>query len=148
MRHIEALLWHIESYSDKLKALCNPCMYNCAIFRTLAYLEPEVFCLSKMSDDQAYSEPWHNTQKSLFKHFEEYLLIFRDIDSYLATVRHYSFSQCSIVSVWQCSEHASAYCSAIDTVRLCYVTESSKGFRLKFDRFYLVILPLCSSECS
>ena len=35
-----------------------------------------------MSDDQAYSEP---CQKSLFKHSQGYLGIFRDIDAYSAT---------------------------------------------------------------
>ena len=38
-----------------------------------------------MSDDQAYSEPWHS-QNSLFKHFQGYLGIFRDNDVYSATL--------------------------------------------------------------
>ena len=38
-----------------------------------------------MSDDQAYSEPWHS-QNSLFKRFPGYLGIFRDIDAYSATL--------------------------------------------------------------
>ena len=50
--------------------LCNPCIYNCVILRTLAHLQPE---------------PWHS-QNSLFKDFQGYLGIFRDIDAYLATL--------------------------------------------------------------
>ena len=39
-----------------------------------------------MSDDQPYSEPWHS-QDSLFKHFQGYLGIFRDIDAYSVTLK-------------------------------------------------------------
>ena len=56
------------------------------IFRTLAYLEPEApLKACQISGDQAYSEPWHS-HNSLFKHFHEYLGIFRDIDAYSATL--------------------------------------------------------------
>ena len=37
-----------------------------------------------MEDDQAYSEPWHSKSR-LFKYFQGYLGIFRDIDAYSAT---------------------------------------------------------------
>ena len=37
-----------------------------------------------MYDDHAYSEPWHS-HKSLFKHFQEYLNILRNIDGYSTT---------------------------------------------------------------
>ena len=37
-----------------------------------------------MKEDHSYSEQWHN-YRNLFKHFQEYLGIFRDIDAYLAT---------------------------------------------------------------
>ena len=33
-----------------------------------------------IKDDQAYSEPWHS-QNSLFKQFQGYLGLFRDIDT-------------------------------------------------------------------
>ena len=36
-----------------------------------------------MSDDQINSEDWHS-QNSLFKHFQGFLGIFRDIDAYSA----------------------------------------------------------------
>ena len=39
-----------------------------------------------MEDDQAYSQPWHS-QNSLFKHFQGYLGIFKDIDVHSATLR-------------------------------------------------------------
>ena len=35
--------------------------------------------------DHAYSESWHS-QNSLFKHFQGYLGIFRDIDAYSVTL--------------------------------------------------------------
>ena len=35
-----------------------------------------------MQDDRVYSKRWHS-QDSLFKHFQGYLGIFRDIDAYL-----------------------------------------------------------------
>ena len=38
-----------------------------------------------MQDDQAYSEPWYS-QNNLFKHFQEYLRIFKDFDAYLTTI--------------------------------------------------------------
>ena len=38
-----------------------------------------------MKEDQAYSEPSHS-QNSLFKRFQRYLDIFRDIDTYSATL--------------------------------------------------------------
>ena len=41
LRHIEALLRTIEPYSDIFRTLHNPCIYNRAILRTLAHLEPE-----------------------------------------------------------------------------------------------------------
>ena len=32
---------HIEPYSFTVRTLCNPCIYNRAIFRTLVHLEPQ-----------------------------------------------------------------------------------------------------------
>ena len=40
-RHIQALLRHTDPPLDRYRILCNPCIYNRAIFRTLAHLEPE-----------------------------------------------------------------------------------------------------------
>ena len=39
-----------------------------------------------MQDGQPYLEPWHS-QNILFKHFQGYLGIFRDIDVYSAKLR-------------------------------------------------------------
>ena len=89
--------------------MCKPCMYIHAIFRTLAYLESET------SSNQAYSEPWHS-QNSLFKYFQGYLGIFKDIDGYSATLRHYSFSKRLHLSCI-CLNN----CSVIYTVTLRYV---------------------------
>ena len=51
------------------------------LFRTWGIVKSQ----SNMSDNQAYSEPWHS-QNSLFKYFRRYLGIFRDIDAYSATL--------------------------------------------------------------
>ena len=36
---IQALMRHTEQFLDLFRTLCNPCIYNRTIFRTLAYLE-------------------------------------------------------------------------------------------------------------
>ena len=41
MKLIQALLRHIELYSDIFRTLCNPCIYNNTIFRILTHLQPE-----------------------------------------------------------------------------------------------------------
>ena len=43
--YCSGILRHIQIYS--FRTLCNPCIYNHAIFRTLAHLEPEA-CLWNM----------------------------------------------------------------------------------------------------
>ena len=40
LRQIQALLRHIELYSDILRTLCNLCICSHALFRILAHLEP------------------------------------------------------------------------------------------------------------
>ena len=40
LRHIQALLWHNVPYSYIFRILC-PSLHNRAIFRTMAYVEPE-----------------------------------------------------------------------------------------------------------
>ena len=62
--------------------MCNSCICNCAIFRT--WLSWNSKSLLNMSDDQAYSEPWH-TQNGLSKHLQWYLGIFKDTDAYSHT---------------------------------------------------------------
>ena len=39
--YFEAYSGITEPHSDIFRTMCNPCMYNCAIFKTLADLEPE-----------------------------------------------------------------------------------------------------------
>ena len=79
-RHIQTLLRHIELYSIILSHIQNSVQ---------SYSELDTFWTPGTEkkpleiDDWAYSEPWHS-QKSLFKHFQEYLAIFRDIDAYSA----------------------------------------------------------------
>ena len=88
-RHIEGHkgifrhYWGIWSHNH---ILSNPCIYNCATFRTLAYLEPEAS--SKYVQHvrwSSYSESWHS-HNSLFKHFQGYLGIFSSINAYSATL--------------------------------------------------------------
>ena len=46
--------------------------------------------VSNMKKQKNYSEPW-NSHNSLLKHFQAYLVIFRDIDPDSATLKHCSF---------------------------------------------------------
>ena len=41
LRYIQALLRHIEPYSDIFRNTSNPCIFDRAIFRTLTHLEIE-----------------------------------------------------------------------------------------------------------
>ena len=68
--HIQALLRHVESYSDLFRILCNPYMYKRAIFRTLVDLEPRH--LQKTVKHVRGLEPCLS-QNSLFRHFLGYL---------------------------------------------------------------------------
>ena len=75
-----------EAQSNIFRTRHNPCIYKCAIFRTMAYLEPEVS--SKVCGtygDHLNSELQHS-QNSLFKHFQGYLDLFKDISVYSPTL--------------------------------------------------------------
>ena len=41
LRRLQALSRHMKPKSDIFGILCNPCVYNRAMFKTLAYLEPQ-----------------------------------------------------------------------------------------------------------
>ena len=73
----------MEPYLDIFRTLYNPCIYNRAIFRTLAHLETQASSKScrTCKNDQGHSQPWHS-QSSLFKYFQGYLGMFREIDTY------------------------------------------------------------------
>ena len=77
----------MQPKSDIFGNLCNPCIYNRAIFRILAYLEPKASSkacrICKMI--MHIKEPWHS-ENYLFKHFQGYLGIFRNIDAYSVTL--------------------------------------------------------------
>ena len=93
LSHIQALLWHIESCSGIFRNLCNPCIYNLAIFRTLAYLEPEASSKTcrpcKMIRHIPNLDIVTIVYSSIF--YSRYLGIFGDIDALSATLRCYSF---------------------------------------------------------
>ena len=75
-----------EAQSNIFRTRHNPCIYKCAIFRTMAYLEPEAS--SKVCGtygDHLNSELQHS-QNSLFKHFQGYLDLFKDISVYSPTL--------------------------------------------------------------
>ena len=85
LRHILALLRHIEPYSDIFRTLCKPCIYNRAIFRTLAYSE-----LKASSKACRTFKMIRHIQspgiEQFFNYFQRYLGIFRDIDACSATL--------------------------------------------------------------
>ena len=113
-------LWRIQSYSDIFKTLRNPCIYNCAIFRTLAYLELKT-----------YSKTCHTCK--MIRHiqtpgivrtvFQGYLLIFRDIDAYSDTFTHYCFYKTfHLKFFWVFWIHLlNTPCSVTCTVTLCCI---------------------------
>ena len=74
-RRIQALLRHIEPYSNIFRTLCNPWIYNRAIFRTLAHLEPEL------------SSQTCQTCK-MTRHIQVFSRIFRDIQGYWCIFSH------------------------------------------------------------
>ena len=85
-RHIQALLRHIEPYSDLFRTLCNPC-YNRATYRTLTYLEPYQTC--KMIRHFSSHGIFRIVYSRIFKDIQEYSGIFRiHIQPHFG---HYSF---------------------------------------------------------
>ena len=112
------MLCHIQTYSE----LCVTLAYtNYVIY--LAYLEPETFSNACQTHKMIrHSKPWHR-QNSWFKHFQRYLWIFRDIDAYSATLRHYSFCKMlylkylTVFGISLCLDNSLAIC----TVALCYI---------------------------
>ena len=85
LRRIQALLRHIEPYLDIIRTLRNLCIYNYVIFRTLTHIEPEALQKPVKHVRSRYSGSWLSPN-SLFKHFQGYLGIFRDIDAISATL--------------------------------------------------------------
>ena len=81
LRHIQALL----SRMDIFGTLRNPCVNNRAIFRTLAYLEPEASSKACGTCMMIMLIQSPGIVRSIFKHFQGYLGIFRVIDAYSAT---------------------------------------------------------------
>ena len=76
----------IEPYSDIFRTLCNPCIYNRPIFRTLSHVEPEVsskVCRTcKMIRLIQSPGIVRIVYSSIFKDIQEYL---RDTDAYSTT---------------------------------------------------------------
>ena len=81
MAYSGALLKRMKPYTDIFETLCNPCTYNCVIFRTLAYLEPK----ASLKACRTFKMIERLSQNSLFKHFQGYLEIFSNIGGYSAT---------------------------------------------------------------
>ena len=79
-------MWrHIEPYSDIFRTLCNPCIYNRLIFRTLAPLrhlkKPVQHCkMIKHIQSPGIVRTIYSSN------FQGYLGIFRDTGAYLATL--------------------------------------------------------------
>ena len=55
--------------------------------------------MSNILDDQAYSEPYYS-QSSFSKHFQEFLVIFRDTDVYSATLTSVQLGGINYVHLW------------------------------------------------
>ena len=89
MRYIQALLRHIDPNSDIFRTLHNLCVYNHAIFRTLADLEPDPSSKGcetcKMIRHVQCPGIVKTVHSNIFKEsqgYSVYLGIFRDIHAY------------------------------------------------------------------
>ena len=85
--HHSQIYWVVWSHIQTFETLSNPFIYNHTIFKTLAYLEPGASSKACWTCNRSCifrTESWH-CQNSLFKHFQGYLGMFRDIDAYSAT---------------------------------------------------------------
>ena len=105
-RHIQALLSRTWPYSVIFIALCNPYMYNCTIFRPLAYLERQVSSkacgtpkISGISRALAQSVQFFQTFSRLFWKYSELLMHIQlhspSPENYLAARLH------SDIILWQ-----------------------------------------------
>ena len=72
LSHIQAYSGITEAYWAILKTLCNTCIYNRAIFRTLTRLEPKASSKSCRTCKVIKHIQSPGIVKNLFKHFEGY----------------------------------------------------------------------------
>ena len=100
-RHYWEILCHIQTS----RTLCNPCLYNRVIFRTLVYLEPEAFSKSC----QTFKMIRYIQSPGIVR--TVYSSIFKDIFGYPEILMHIQpplgiilFAKRFIFNVWQCSE--------------------------------------------
>ena len=84
MRHIQALLRRMELQSYIFGTLRNSCIWNRAIFKILAYLEPDTssnvcqtYKIIIIFRVLAYSEQFIQAFSRIFRHIQGYWCIFR-----------------------------------------------------------------------
>ena len=151
---MQALLRYIEPYLDILRTLCNPCMYKHAIFRTLAYLEPEASAtciLNKSSEACQTCKMIRHIQRPCIVR-KVYSNIFEDLLGYsgiLLGIQPHSgiilFAKRCILNVWQCSEYASSSITTKKFVQWPYamfcirLIQNSGIFRTLFIQIYSCI---------
>ena len=82
LRHIQALLRHMEPYSDIFGTLSKPCIYKRAIFRIMAHLEPE----ASLKACQIFKMITHIQSSSIVR--AVYSSIFKYMYVYLVTLMH------------------------------------------------------------
>ena len=116
--------WVILSYIQTYSELCVNFAYATVPGITLAYLEPKLF------------------SKSLFKNIQECLGIFRNVDAYSTTIRHFSF--CKMLHLTCLTMFKIRLfldnCLVISTVTLCYVlhqTHSDSGIFRTIETIHL-----------
>ena len=115
----------------------QPChIQNPVLFRTRGIFKS----LTNMKDNQTYSKSWH-IQNNLFKHFQGYLGIFRDIDAYSATL-----------TCGQLGRREQAYSALFKNWKKCpdFGTKSTVARRKTpnfFPVIFLMFLPKCLSKC-
>ena len=85
LRHIQELLRPTEIYPDISKSPCIPCIWNRAIFRTLAHLQPELSPKVCQTWKMIRHIQSFGIVRTVYKHLQEYLRTFRDIYAYSVT---------------------------------------------------------------
>ena len=83
-------LRHVEAHSGIIEAifriLCNPYIYKCGILKTLTHLEPKASAKACWTCKMTRHIQSPGIVRTLCKHFQGYLGIFRDIDAYSSTL--------------------------------------------------------------
>ena len=87
LRHIQAYSGIVKKYWAIFRTLCNPCIYNRVIFRIMSHLEHETSSKAFRTCKMTKHIQSPGIVRSLSKHLQGYLEIFRDSHAYWSTLK-------------------------------------------------------------